>query len=187
MVIGILALQGGIEEHRAVLERLGCQVRLVRFPTDLEGLDGIVIPGGESTVMDKLARAFGLAEPLRDALKSGLPAFGTCAGLIYLAEVENPAPAQQTLAVLPVRVRRNAFGTQKDSFEQLIDGQPATFIRAPEVVAAGDAEVIARLADGRIVGVRHGRNVAYSFHPEENGRTDLHEQWLRNLRGEKHV
>ncbi len=182
MVIGILALQGGIEEHRAVLEQLGHDVRLVRFPADLEGLDGIIIPGGESTVIDKLARAFGLAQPLRRALQSGLPAFATCAGLIYLAaQLDNPAPGQETLGVLPIRVRRNAFGTQKDSFEELIDAHPATFIRAPEVTDAGEAEVIAQLADGRIVGVRHGHHVAYSFHPEENGRTDLHKQWLGNL------
>lgn len=120
--IGVLALQGGVEEHEVVLRGLGANLRRVRVPRDLEGLDGIVFPGGESSAIDKLARAFGLAEPLANAVRAGLPVFATCAGLIYCArELENPAPGQHTLGIVDATVRRNAFGNQRFSTERTLD------------------------------------------------------------------
>ncbi|KKO77374.1 pyridoxal 5'-phosphate synthase glutaminase subunit PdxT [Corynebacterium striatum] len=184
MVIGVLALQGGVEEHAAILSSLGAQVRRVRLPRDLDGLDGIVFPGGESSTIDRLARAFDLAAPLRDAVRSGLPVLATCAGLIYSArELENPAAGQQTLGILDVTVKRNAFGNQRFSEERTVtvDGVPveASFIRAPVVTRVGSGvEVIATIAGDVIVGVRQGHVTALSFHPEENGETRIHETWL---------
>lgn len=156
-LVGVLALQGGVEEHIAVLESLGAATRRVRLPQDLDGLDGIILPGGESSTIDKLARSFGVAEPLRRAVEGGLPVLATCAGLIYSArELENPAPGQQTLGLIDVTVRRNAFGNQRFSEERTVpvamegqrSGEPlaieASFIRAPIVTRAGEGvEVIA--------------------------------------------
>ena len=120
-LVGVLALQGGVEEHIAVLESLGAATRRVRLPQDLDGLDGIILPGGESSTIDKLARSFGVAEPLRRAVEGGLPVLATCAGLIYSArELENPAPGQQTLGLIDVTVRRNAFGNQRFSEERIV-------------------------------------------------------------------
>ncbi|OFK67280.1 pyridoxal 5'-phosphate synthase glutaminase subunit PdxT [Corynebacterium sp. HMSC074A09] len=120
-LVGVLALQGGVEEHLAVLESLGVETRRVRLPQDLDGLDGIILPGGESSTIDKLARSFGVAEPLRRAVEGGLPVLATCAGLIYSArELENPAPGQQTLGLIDVTVRRNAFGNQRFSQERIV-------------------------------------------------------------------
>ena len=156
-LVGVLALQGGVEEHIAVLESLGAATRRVRLQQDLDGLDGIILPGGESSTIDKLARSFGVAEPLRRAVDGGLPVLATCAGLIYSArELENPAPGQQTLGLIDVSVRRNAFGNQRFSEERTVpvamegqrSGEPlaieASFIRAPIVTRAGEGvEVIA--------------------------------------------
>lgn len=156
-LVGVLALQGGVEEHIAVLESVGAATRRVRLPQDLDGLDGIILPGGESSTIDKLARSFGVAEPLRRAVEGGLPVLATCAGLIYSArELENPAPGQQTLGLIDVTVRRNAFGNQRFSEERTVpvamegqrSGEPlaieASFIRAPIVTRAGEGvEVIA--------------------------------------------
>ena len=156
-LVGVLALQGGVEEHIAVLEGLGAETRRVRLPQDLDGLDGIILPGGESSTIDKLARSFGVAEPLRRAVENGLPVLATCAGLIYSArELENPAPGQQTLGLIDVTVRRNAFGNQRFSEERTVpvaiqsqwSGEPlaieASFIRAPIVTRVGEGvEVIA--------------------------------------------
>lgn len=120
-LVGVLALQGGVEEHIAVLESLGAATRRVRLQQDLDGLDGIILPGGESSTIDKLARSFGVAEPLRRAVDGGLPVLATCAGLIYSArELENPAPGQQTLGLIDVTVRRNAFGNQRFSEERVV-------------------------------------------------------------------
>lgn len=120
-LVGVLALQGGVEEHLAVLESLGVETRRVRLPQDLDGLDGLVLPGGESSTIDKLARSFGVAEPLRRAVEGGLPVLATCAGLIYSArELENPAPGQQTIGLIDVTVRRNAFGNQRFSEERVV-------------------------------------------------------------------
>lgn len=186
VTVGVLALQGGVAEHERILERLGVAVRRVRRPADLDGLDGLVLPGGESTVFDKLARALGLAAPLRDVIAAGLPTLATCAGLIYLAqEVEDAAEGQRTLGVLDISVRRNAFGSQLDSFETTLEVAgvglvPATFIRAPLVTRVGPGvDVVARLADGRVVGVRHGTVVALAFHPEQTEDDSVHWAWLK--------
>ncbi|APT93156.1 glutamine amidotransferase [Corynebacterium phocae] len=182
-MIGVLALQGGVEEHVSMLHSLGAATRRVRLPGDLEGLDGLVLPGGESSVIDRLARAFGLDGPLREAIAGGLPVLATCAGLIYLArDVDNPAPGQQTLGVLDIGVRRNAFGNQRESAEALVavDGAEieCSFIRAPVVTRVGPGvDVIARLGE-HVVGVRQGAITALSFHPEENGDSRVHAAWV---------
>jgi 5'-phosphate synthase pdxT subunit len=176
--IGVLALQGDVREHLAVLRELGVAALVVRRPEELEACDGLVVPGGESTTMAKLARRFGLFDPVRKRIASGMPAFGTCAGMIMLADrVEDGAVGQETLGGLDVTVRRNAFGRQVDSFEDDIevaglDGPVhAVFIRAPWVESVGpEVEVLSRVgkgeAAGRIVAVRQGPLLATSFHPE---------------------
>ena len=193
--VGVLALQGGVEEHLRILDGLRVATRRVRVPRDLEGLDGLVIPGGESSVIDKLARSFGLTEPLRDTAAAGLPVLATCAGLIYCSrELDNPAPGQQTLGLLDVTVRRNAFGNQRFSTEQTVDvvvakdqSLPieASFIRAPLVTRVGEGvEVIATVPGENgdaVVGVREGRVTALSFHPEENGDARVHAAWLESF------
>ena len=189
--VGVLALQGGVEEHLRILDGLGVATRRVRVLRDVDGLDGLVIPGGESSVIDKLARSFGLAEPLRDAVAAGLPVLATCAGLIYCArELDNPAPGQQTLGLLDVTVRRNAFGNQRFSEERTVPvtaGEEtldieASFIRAPLVTRVGEGvEVIATVPGENgdaVVGVSEGRVTALSFHPEENGDARVHAAWL---------
>jgi 5'-phosphate synthase pdxT subunit len=183
----VLALQGDVREHLAALRSLGADAVLVRRPEELAGVDGLVIPGGESTTIAKLARRFELLEPLRDAVRSGLPAYGTCAGMILLADRILDAPAdQETIGGLDVTVRRNAFGRQVDSFESEIgfeglSGGPlrAVFIRAPWVEKAGaGVDVLGRIvggpADGKIVAVRQGNLVATSFHPELTGDRRVH-------------
>lgn len=164
--VGVLALQGGVEEHIAVLEGLGVTTRRVRLPQDLDGLDGLILPGGESSAIDKLARAFGVAEPLR---QTELPVLATCAGLIYSArELENPAPGQQTLALIDVSVRRNAFGNQRFSEERTVPVAmgmetfevEASFIRAPIVTRVGEGvEVIATVPVSGLVAESLGRDV----------------------------
>ena len=186
-LIGILALQGDVREHGDILRTLGASVREIRLPEHLEGIEGLVIPGGESSVMDKLCRIFGLREPLIAAISGGLPTLGTCAGMIMLANrIEDGIEGQQTLGGLDMVVRRNAFGAQRESFEADIEVAgieggpiPVAFIRAPIVESVGDSvEVIARLASGAIVGVR-GKNVmAVAFHPEITGDTRLHQLFL---------
>ena len=168
-LVGVLARQGGVEEHIAVLESLGAETRRVRLPQDLDGLDGIILPGGESSTIDKLARSFGVAEPLRRAVEGGLPVFATCAGLIYSArELENPAPGQQTLGLIDVTVRRNAFGNQRFSEERTVPVAmgmetfevEASFIRAPIVTRVGEGvEVIATVPVSGLVAESLGRDV----------------------------
>ena len=184
--IGVLALQGDVREHLAVLGRLGVSALAVRRPEELEECAGLVIPGGESTTMAKLARRFGLFDPLRKRIASGMPTFGTCAGMIMLADrVEDGAEGQETLGGLDVTVRRNAFGRQVDSFEGELDvvgldgPVHAVFIRAPWVEAVGpEVEVLARVATGeaagRIVAVRQGPLLATSFHPEVEQDSRIH-------------
>jgi 5'-phosphate synthase pdxT subunit len=185
--VGVLALQGDFREHLAVLTGLGAEAVPVRRERELDEVDGLVIPGGESTVMDKLARAFGLREPLQARIADGMPVYGTCAGLIMLSDrVLDAQPGQRTLGGLDVTVRRNAFGNQLDSFETdldvaLLDGPPvhAAFIRAPIVEEVGDdAEAVATLDDGRVVAVRQGNLLGTSFHPEITGETRFHEHFL---------
>jgi 5'-phosphate synthase pdxT subunit len=196
--IGVFALQGDVREHVQTLVGLGATTVAVRRPADLDGLDGLVLPGGESSTMDKLARAFDLLEPLRAAVKEGLPAYGSCAGMIMLANrIEDGIADQHTIGGLDVVVRRNAFGRQVDSFEAdvdfaEVDGGPvhAVFIRAPWVESTGDGvEVLARVtggpADGRVVAVRggaEGQLLATSFHPELTGDTRVHELFLRMVK-----
>lgn len=188
--IGVLAVQGDVREHATALADLGAVVTLVRRPTEVEQLDGLVIPGGESTTMDKLVRAFDLQEPLRRRIADGLPVYGSCAGMIMLADrIADGRSDQQTLGGLDVTVRRNAFGRQVDSFEQDIEFAGlegtvhAVFIRAPWVEEAGDAvEVLARVSDGpaagRIVAVRQGNLMATSFHPEVGGDSRIHAEFV---------
>lgn len=182
-LVGVLALQGGVREHSTLLTELGAQVRLVRQPRDLGGLDALVLPGGESSVMDRLARLFGLFEPLRTAIADGLPTLGTCAGLVLLAgEVADPAPAQQSLDVLDVTVRRNAFGPQVSSEEVMLPTAlgdvRAAFIRAPEITRTGPGvEVLAR-HQGAVVAVMSGATIGISFHPELTGDPTFHRALL---------
>jgi 5'-phosphate synthase pdxT subunit len=195
--IGVFALQGDVREHVRMLTDLGAHAVGVRRPGEVEGLDGIVLPGGESTTMYKLARTFELFEPLRAAIRDGLPAFGTCAGMIMLADtIEGGIEGQETIGGLDVVVRRNAFGRQVDSFETSVDFTPswaehftfpATFIRAPLVAKAGDGvEIVARVAwkqgEDRIVAVRQGRLLATSFHPEITGDARIHELFVDLVR-----
>lgn len=188
--IGVLALQGDFREHARILGILGARVSLVRRPEDLDQIDGLVIPGGESTVMDKLSRAFGLAEPLKASIRDGLPVYGTCAGLIMLADTLLDAiPGQQSFGGLDVVVRRNAFGSQNQSFETDIqvpelgdDPVHAVFIRGPVVESLGpSARALATLSDGRVVAVEQGDLIATSFHPEINGDLRFHEYFLTKV------
>lgn len=173
-----------------MLAELGCEVREIRKPEHLVGVDGLVIPGGESSVMDKLTRTFGLREPLQAEIAKGLPVFGTCAGLIMLArELEDGLVGQHTLGGLDVTVQRNAFGSQVDSFEATItvsgvSGPAITvaFIRAPIVTHMGPSVTpIATLEDGRVVGVRQDNIIAISFHPEITGDDRLHRLFLATV------
>jgi len=190
--IGVLALQGDFREHRQTLSAIGVESIEVRTLADLSKSAGLIIPGGESTVMQKLALAYDLFEPIHDALKAGLPAFGTCAGLIMLAdEIIDGITGQAGFGGLDVSVRRNAFGNQLDSFEVDLDfhgveGAPvhAAFIRAPIVERVGDkVEVLSRLSDGRVVGVRQANLMGISFHPEVTGETRIHELFVSMVHG----
>jgi pyridoxal 5'-phosphate synthase pdxT subunit len=172
-LIGVLALQGGFEAHAHALEEVGAQARRVRVPADLDGLDGLVIPGGESTTITLGVEREGLAEPLRELVRSGLPVLGTCAGMIMLD--------RDHLGLLDVSVRRNAFGRQLASFEAELewDGGPlqAIFIRAPWVDEVGDEVEVLAEVDGHPVAVRQGNILAVSFHPELTDERRLH-RWL---------
>jgi 5'-phosphate synthase pdxT subunit len=187
----VLALQGDFREHLAVLRGLGAEAVPVRRADELASVDGLVIPGGESTVIDKLSRSFGMQEPIREAIGDGLPVYGTCAGLILLADtVLDGIEGQQSFGGLDVAVRRNAFGTQVDSFEADLDvpalgEQPvhAVFIRAPVVERVGEgASALAALGDGRVVAVEQGNLMGTSFHPEVTGETRFHSYFLDKVR-----
>jgi 5'-phosphate synthase pdxT subunit len=195
--VGILALQGDVREHVAALNACGAEPRLVRRPGELEGLAGIVIPGGESTTIDKLSRAFELREPLVAALRSGLPAYGSCAGMIMLADrLVGAPPDQQTFGGLDITVRRNAFGRQVDSFETDLDCHwlpggrfHAVFIRAPWVESCGpQVEVLTTApdphggAEWHPVAVRQGSHLATSFHPEVGGDPRIHAYFVDLVR-----
>ncbi|MBT1544765.1 pyridoxal 5'-phosphate synthase glutaminase subunit PdxT [Curtobacterium aurantiacum] len=189
--IGVLALQGDFREHIASLTELGADVVPLRRPEEIETVDGVVIPGGESSVMDKLSRAFGVAEPLADAIRGGLPTYGTCAGMIMLSSrITDGISGQQTLDVLDTTVRRNAFGAQNDSFEIDIPmpdlGEApvhAVFIRAPVVEQRGDdVHVLGALPDGQVVAVQQGNVIASAFHPEVAGEDRFHRRFLDLVR-----
>lgn len=191
-LVGVLALQGDVREHVAALEGSGARATTVRRPSELAAVDALVVPGGESTTIDKLARTFDLHERITERIAGGMPAYGSCAGMIMLADrLVDASAGQRTFGGLDVLVRRNAFGRQVESFEEDLaveglQGRPvrAAFIRAPWVEAAGpDVEVLARVgtaaAAGTIVAVRQGRVLATSFHPEITGDTRVHALFVR--------
>ena len=192
MKIGVLALQGAFIEHIKILRELGVETAEVRLSGDLEGLDGLIIPGGESTTIGKLAVMYGLMEPLRQ-FAAEKAVWGTCAGMIFMArEIGNGRSGhdQPLLGIMDIKVERNAFGRQVDSFETLLTvpvlekgggiGFPAIFIRAPRLAAAnGKAQVIATLTDGTAVAARQGRWLVTSFHPELTDDRRFHEYFLR--------
>jgi 5'-phosphate synthase pdxT subunit len=181
VVVGVLALQGGFAAHVAILRALGAEVREVRTPADLDGLDGLIMPGGESTTMTLGVEREGLAEPLRALAEAGTPVFGTCAGMIMLD--------REHLGVLDVRAERNAFGRQVASFEADLDvlGEAvrAVFIRAPWVAEHGDGVEVLASVDGHPVAVRQGNVMAVSFHPELSGDRALHERFLDEIRARR--
>ena len=185
-LIGVLALQGAFREHSKALEGCGARTRLVRLAEDLEGLDGLVIPGGESTTMTMLMERMGLLAAVREAVARGLPTLGTCAGMIVLADrITDGLPDQEGLHALDIAVRRNGYGRQLDSFEAEVEvagleggAFPGVFIRAPVVEDAGTAEVLAS-HEGRPVALRQGRVMALAFHPELSGDLRLHQEFLR--------
>jgi pyridoxal 5'-phosphate synthase pdxT subunit len=189
--VGVLALQGDFREHLAVLGELGADAVPVRRESELDQVSGLVIPGGESSVMDKLSRLFGLADPLKARIASGMPVYGTCAGLIMLADtVLDRIEGQQSLGGLDIAVRRNAFGNQLDSFETDLEipelGEPAVhavFIRAPVVESLGPkAHALSTLADGRVVAVEQGALLGTSFHPEMTDDYRFHARFLDTVR-----
>lgn len=193
--VGVLALQGDVREHLQALARIGVESLPVRRESEIASIDGLIIPGGESTAMWKLAHNFHVAEPIRRAIKDGLPVYGTCAGMIMMAErIEGAIDGQESFAALDITVRRNAFGRQVDSFEADLDlpvlgDRPfrAVFIRAPWVQSVGDGvEVLGTTeVDGepRIVAVREGSLLATSFHPEISGDDRVHEYFVRHVMG----
>ncbi|SDH53746.1 pyridoxal 5'-phosphate synthase glutaminase subunit PdxT [Agrococcus jejuensis] len=187
--VGVLALQGDVREHLAVLHGLGADAAPIRSAAQLEGVDALVIPGGESSVIDRLTRILGLREPLRQRIADGMPVLGTCAGLILLADrILDAAPGQQTLGGLDVTVRRNAYGSQVDSFESSV-AMPAigdvpvaaSFIRAPVVEQVGDDVTVLGEHEGRIVAVEQGALLGVSFHPELVGDDRVHRRLLARV------
>jgi 5'-phosphate synthase pdxT subunit len=187
--IGVIALQGAFAEHRAALEALGAHVTEVRGPEGLAGLDGIVLPGGESTTMSLLLGSSGLGDALAERLAEGVPTFGTCAGLILLAaEVADGRPDQRSFGVLDVSVLRNGYGRQRDSFEADLsipivgpDPFPGVFIRAPRITrVGGEVEVLASVAGDPVL-VRQGPLLAAAFHPELSGDLRLHHLFLERV------
>ncbi|KAB1105102.1 pyridoxal 5'-phosphate synthase glutaminase subunit PdxT [Micromonospora aurantiaca] len=194
-VIGVLALQGDVREHVAALAGVGADARPVRRPGELDAVDGLVVPGGESTTISKLVDIFEMREPIDKRIAAGMPVYGSCAGMIMLAaEVLDGCPDQRGFAGVDMTVRRNAFGRQVDSFEAPValtgvDGGPfhAVFIRAPWVERVGpDVEVLGRVTEGpaagRIVAVRQGNLLATSFHPELTGDLRLHRSFVELVR-----
>jgi 5'-phosphate synthase pdxT subunit len=191
LTIGVLAVQGDFAEHAAMLRRADPDVvvREVRTPRDLQGLDGLIVPGGESTTIGKLLVAYGLEQPIRAAAEDGLPVWGTCAGMILLAREIRGGEPDGRIGLMDLTVQRNAFGRQIDSFEVDLPfaglDRPihAVFIRAPIVQATGEqAEVLAQLPDGRVVAARQGNLVATAFHPELTPDTRLHAWFIDRCR-----
>ncbi|MDX1413185.1 MAG: pyridoxal 5'-phosphate synthase glutaminase subunit PdxT [Candidatus Promineifilaceae bacterium] len=193
MRIGVLALQGAFIEHIKILKSLGVEAVEVRLPADLIGLDGLIIPGGESTTIGKLAEIYGLVGPLRK-FAAKKPVWGTCAGMIFLAK--DIGLDQPLLGVMDIVVERNAFGRQVDSFETALDVEmlnngsaqpfPAVFIRAPQLKSVrGQAHVIAQLEDGTAVAAEEGKWLATAFHPELTGDHRFHQYFLEMVRREK--
>lgn len=187
--VGVLALQGDFREHREMLERMGASSAEVRLPRDLPGLDGLIIPGGESTTIVRLMRTAGLLSPLKGLAADGFPMWGTCAGMILLAR-RLDTTGVPALEVMDIAVRRNAFGRQVDSFEAdlpiaALGDSPfhAVFIRAPIIEEVGPGvEVLARLSDGTPVAARQGRLLATAFHPELTADDRLHRLFLESVK-----
>ncbi|MFF3764014.1 pyridoxal 5'-phosphate synthase glutaminase subunit PdxT [Streptomyces sp. NPDC001922] len=190
-VIGVLALQGDVREHLVALAEADAQARPVRRAEELAEVDGLVIPGGESTTMSKLAIAFGLLEPLRERVRAGMPTYGTCAGMIMLAnKILDGREDQETVGGIDMIVRRNAFGRQNESFEAAVDftgvdGGPVegVFIRAPWVESVGGAVEVLATHEEHIVAVRQGQVLATSFHPELTGDHRVHRLFVDMVRG----
>jgi 5'-phosphate synthase pdxT subunit len=189
MRVGVLALQGDFREHAAMLTSIGADPVLVRLPREIDAIDALVVPGGESTTIGKLADRVGLIDPLREAIGAGLPTLGTCAGMIFLAGSTTEAAPQIQLGVLDIVVQRNAFGRQVASFEAELDvagieGGPvhAVFIRAPWVAKVGKAVDVLADVDGHPVVVREGRILATAFHPELTRDGRIHTLLLQSLR-----
>jgi 5'-phosphate synthase pdxT subunit len=194
MRVGVLALQGAFAEHERVLRHLSVDTIEVRLPHHLEGLDGLIIPGGESTTIGQVAQRWGLLEPIRAFAQSGRPVWGTCAGMILMArEVVDGVPGQILLRLMHIVVHRNALGRQVDSFEADLDvpalGEPpfhAVFIRAPIVERVGqEVEVLAQLEDGMVVAARQGNLLVTAFHPELTEDTRLHTFFLNMGRAQQ--
>lgn len=188
MTVGVLALQGDFREHSEVLRRIGAQPVEVRLPKHLDGVSRLIIPGGESTTIGKLLTIYKLLEPIRARAGRDLAVWGTCAGAILLARevLDQKRGGQPTIGVMDIAVRRNAFGSQLDSFEQPLDAPamgegplPGVFIRAPQIESVGGGvEVVARLPGGGIVAARQGRLLATTFHPELTGDDRVHRYFL---------
>jgi 5'-phosphate synthase pdxT subunit len=185
-IVGVLALQGDFREHLAVVERLGAIGREIRLPAELEGIDGLIIPGGESTTIGKLATRFGLVEPLRDLINSGLPTYGTCAGLIFASSTITEG-TQPLLGVLDVVVQRNAFGRQNESFETDLEIEGfeapfhAVFIRAPWVEKVGSEVEVLATVQGHPVMVRQDNIIGTSFHPELTEDDRIHQMLIEMI------
>ncbi|AYG84021.1 Pyridoxal 5'-phosphate synthase subunit PdxT [Streptomyces hundungensis] len=187
-VIGVLALQGDVREHLIALASADAVARPVRRPEELAEVDGLVIPGGESTTISKLAALFGMLEPLRERVRAGMPVYGTCAGLIMLADkILDPRSGQETIGGIEMIVRRNAFGRQNESFEATVEVAgvgpvEGVFIRAPWVESVGAATQVLAEHGGHIVAVRQGNALATSFHPELTGDHRMHELFVDMVR-----
>jgi 5'-phosphate synthase pdxT subunit len=186
--IGVLALQGAFREHILALKRLGAEAVPLRSPEELDDLDGVVLPGGESTTMDKLLRKFELQQPLKRRIGEGMPVLATCAGLILLAdEVRDGLPDQESMHLLPVTVRRNAYGRQPESFEADVDVEGleepfrGVFIRAPLVEEVGAGVEVLGSVEGRPVAIRSGHILGLTFHPELTGDDRLHEIFIDDV------
>lgn len=187
--VGVLSLQGDFREHLEVFTRLGIPAIAVKRRSELDQVSGLVLPGGESTTIGKLARIFDLFSPIQEAISGGLPIFGTCAGLIMLADnITDGIVGQETFGGLDVTVQRNAFGNQLDSFEvdlefEGVSGEVhAAFIRAPLITSVGDkAKIVSKLSDGRIVGVQQANRLGISFHPEVTNEDRIHSYFYEQL------
>ncbi len=191
MKIGILAVQGAFREHEKILQTLGADTVQVRLPNQLDGCDGLVIPGGESTAIGKLMRQYDLMDPIRDMAKSGTPVFGTCAGMIVMAN-RIQGGEESHLGVMDVEVNRNSFGRQKESFETDLDIPvlgpepfPAVFIRAPHITSVGPEVSVLCEYEGRVVAVQQDHYLALSFHPELTGDSRIHQHFLSMVEASK--
>ena len=186
MIVGVLAVQGAFIEHEKMLERLGVRCVELRQASDLQGIDALVLPGGESTVQGQLLHKLGMFEPVRALIASGMPVLATCAGLILLAQhLENDETTH--LASIPITVKRNAYGRQLGSFTTSTDvagltKYPAVFIRAPYITEVGEGVQVLAQVDGNIVGIEYGNQIALAFHPEMTNDTRIHEYFLNKIR-----